>query len=65
VHLNVPAPNRTYLQKFGRKLGIFCLALIAPELVVMLAMRQWMAASLIIREARIELSKCFIFQYDY
>jgi hypothetical protein len=44
LHLNVPGPKESYLKKLSRKTGIMLLAVIAPELIVSWAMRQWILA---------------------
>ncbi|KAJ6477954.1 hypothetical protein DFH09DRAFT_1056463 [Mycena vulgaris] len=44
VHPNVPPPNQSRLALFGRRLGLMLIAVIAPELMVGFAARQFFAA---------------------
>ncbi|PPQ94980.1 hypothetical protein CVT25_005380, partial [Psilocybe cyanescens] len=45
VHQNIPAPNESAIRVFGRRLAIMFYLLITPELVIMWAARQSLAAS--------------------
>ncbi|KAJ7704555.1 hypothetical protein B0H17DRAFT_921158, partial [Mycena rosella] len=44
VHPNVPRPNQTFLSLLWRRLGMMLVAVIAPELMVCFAARQFMTA---------------------
>ena len=44
LHLNIPAINEGWFMITLRKAGIMILAVIAPEIVVVWAMRQWLVA---------------------
>ncbi|KIK51383.1 hypothetical protein GYMLUDRAFT_394703 [Collybiopsis luxurians FD-317 M1] len=44
VHPNVPAPDEGSKKVFRRKIGLMIMALIAPEMLVLWAARQWFAA---------------------
>ncbi|KAF7343041.1 hypothetical protein MVEN_01734400 [Mycena venus] len=44
VHRNVPPPNQTWLSSLGWKLGMMLVAVIAPELMVGFATRQFFVA---------------------
>lgn len=44
VHPNVPAPGQGWLKPTLRRLGMMLVAIIAPELVVFFAARQWAVA---------------------
>ncbi|KIK52157.1 hypothetical protein GYMLUDRAFT_265520 [Collybiopsis luxurians FD-317 M1] len=44
VHPNVPGPDEGSWKIFQRKIGLMLIALIAPELLVLWAARQWFAA---------------------
>ncbi|KIK51380.1 hypothetical protein GYMLUDRAFT_252080 [Collybiopsis luxurians FD-317 M1] len=44
VHPNVPGPDEGFWKILRRKIGLMMIALIAPELVVLWAARQWFAA---------------------
>jgi hypothetical protein len=44
VHPNVPAPNQSRLALFWRRLRMMLIAVIAPELMVGFAARQFFAA---------------------
>ncbi|KAJ6477964.1 hypothetical protein DFH09DRAFT_1379330 [Mycena vulgaris] len=44
VHPNVPPPNQSRLALFGRRLGLMLVAVIAPELMVGFAARQFFTA---------------------
>ncbi|KAF5371552.1 hypothetical protein D9757_010364 [Collybiopsis confluens] len=50
VHPNVPGPNEGFARRLWTKMTLMMVALIAPELLVMWAVRQWYAAR--------ELTKC-------
>jgi len=44
IHPNIPSPKDSPLRILWRRLGIMIMALIAPELIVTWAMRQWFSA---------------------
>ncbi|KAG2143003.1 hypothetical protein DEU56DRAFT_884522 [Suillus clintonianus] len=44
IHPNIPSPKDSLFRILWRRLGIMIMALIAPELIVVWAMRQWMGA---------------------
>jgi hypothetical protein len=44
VHPNVPAPNQSRLALFWRRLKMMLIAVIAPEIMVGFAARQFLAA---------------------
>ncbi|KAG2149309.1 hypothetical protein DEU56DRAFT_59263 [Suillus clintonianus] len=44
VHPNIPSPKDSLFRILWRRLGIMIMALIAPELIVTWAMRQWISA---------------------
>ncbi|KAG2069405.1 hypothetical protein BDR04DRAFT_1078194 [Suillus decipiens] len=44
IHPNIPSPKDSFLLILRRRLGIMIMALIAPELIVTWAMRQWLSA---------------------
>ena len=44
LHLNIPGPDDGWLRIAFRKVGIMLLAVIAPEIVVAWAVRQWLVA---------------------
>ncbi|KAJ7917637.1 hypothetical protein B0H13DRAFT_1994467 [Mycena leptocephala] len=44
VHPNIPPPNQTWLSLFGRRLRLMLFAMIAPELIVGFAARQFLVA---------------------
>ncbi|KAG2035783.1 hypothetical protein BDR03DRAFT_922474 [Suillus americanus] len=44
IHPNIPSPRDSPLRILLRRLGIMIMALIAPELIVTWAMRQWISA---------------------
>ncbi|KIK53940.1 hypothetical protein GYMLUDRAFT_178298 [Collybiopsis luxurians FD-317 M1] len=44
VHPNVPGPDDSSWKVFRRKIGLMIIALIAPEMLVLWAARQWFAA---------------------
>ncbi|KAJ7918655.1 hypothetical protein B0H13DRAFT_1869242 [Mycena leptocephala] len=50
VHPNVPPPNQTWLSLLGRRLRLMLVAVIAPELMVGFAARQFFAARWFSRE---------------
>src|ERR1700761_6080941 len=43
-HPNIPGLDETWLQSRARRIKVFVIALLAPEVVVMCAMRQFLAA---------------------
>ena len=50
VHPNIPGRDESFMLIALRRAGIMVLALVAPELVVAWAMRQWVVASRLARE---------------
>ncbi|KAG2141853.1 hypothetical protein DEU56DRAFT_885077 [Suillus clintonianus] len=44
IHPNIPSPKDSLFRILWRRLGTMIMALIAPELIVVWAMRQWMGA---------------------
>jgi hypothetical protein len=44
LHLNIPSQDERWLKLASRRLGIMIMALVAPELVISWAMRQWFVA---------------------
>jgi len=44
LHMNIPGRNTKWYMIALRKAGVMLLALIAPEIVIMWAMRQWLVA---------------------
>ncbi|KAJ7910780.1 hypothetical protein B0H13DRAFT_596172 [Mycena leptocephala] len=50
VHPNVPAPNQSRLMLYWRRLKMMLIAVIAPELMVGFAARQFVAARILSRE---------------
>jgi hypothetical protein len=47
LHPNIPGPSETWLKITLRQFGLMILALIAPELIVVWAMRQWISSRII------------------
>ncbi|PPQ82199.1 hypothetical protein CVT25_008061, partial [Psilocybe cyanescens] len=45
IHQNIPSPHDSAIRVFGRRLAIMFYMLIAPELIVVWAARQYLAAS--------------------
>ena len=52
LHLNIPGLKETWYTIALRKAGVMLLAIIAPEIVVMWAMRQWLVAHRIAKKCR-------------
>ncbi|KAF8154285.1 hypothetical protein B0H34DRAFT_721266 [Crassisporium funariophilum] len=52
IHPNLPAPSDGKLTLFARRLGVTAFALVAPEVLFVLAARQWFAASEIAKKHR-------------
>ncbi|TDL14490.1 hypothetical protein BD410DRAFT_845987 [Rickenella mellea] len=52
IHPNIPAPYESSFEIGLRRLGVVIMALIAPELVIMWAMRQWIVARRLAKEQR-------------
>ncbi|KAG2360335.1 hypothetical protein BDR07DRAFT_163874 [Suillus spraguei] len=50
VHPNIPSPEDSPLLILRRRLGMMIMALIAPELIVTWAMRQWISARHVTRQ---------------
>ncbi|KAG1778930.1 hypothetical protein EV702DRAFT_145017 [Suillus placidus] len=50
IHPNIPSPKDSPLRILRRQLGIMIMALIAPELIVTWAMRQWISARRVTRQ---------------
>ncbi|KAG2353826.1 hypothetical protein BDR07DRAFT_1431835 [Suillus spraguei] len=50
IHTNIPSPQDSTLRILRRHLGIMIMALIAPELIVTWAMRQWFSARRVTRQ---------------
>ncbi|KAG1809654.1 uncharacterized protein BJ212DRAFT_1302492 [Suillus subaureus] len=50
IHPNIPSPKDSPLLILWRRLGIMLMALIAPELIVTWAMRQWFSARQVTRQ---------------
>ncbi|KAG2360336.1 hypothetical protein BDR07DRAFT_1610879 [Suillus spraguei] len=50
VHPNIPSPEDSPLLILWRRLGMMIMALIAPELIVAWAMRQWISAHRVTRQ---------------
>ncbi|KAG2040506.1 hypothetical protein BDR03DRAFT_948960 [Suillus americanus] len=50
IHPNIPSPKDSPLLILWRRLGIMIMALIAPELIVTWAMRQWFSAREVTRQ---------------
>ncbi|KAG2104336.1 uncharacterized protein F5147DRAFT_579944 [Suillus discolor] len=50
IHPNIPSPKDSPNRILLRRLGIMIMALIAPELIVTWAMRQWLSARLVTRQ---------------
>ncbi|KAG1836388.1 hypothetical protein DFJ58DRAFT_171837 [Suillus subalutaceus] len=50
IHPNIPSPKDSPLLILRRRLGIMIMALIAPELIVTWAMRQWISACRVTRQ---------------
>ncbi|KAG1836019.1 hypothetical protein DFJ58DRAFT_619355, partial [Suillus subalutaceus] len=44
IHANIPSPKDSPHGIIRRQLGVMIMALIAPELIVTWAMRQWLSA---------------------
>ena len=44
IHPNIPDPAEGWIKVTSRRVGIMIMALIAPELVIMWAIRQWINA---------------------
>ncbi|KAG1809713.1 uncharacterized protein BJ212DRAFT_599553 [Suillus subaureus] len=49
IHINIPSPKDSPYRILRRRLGIMIMALIAPELMVTWAMRQWFSACYVTR----------------
>ncbi|TDL13387.1 hypothetical protein BD410DRAFT_735465, partial [Rickenella mellea] len=54
IHPNIPAPHESSFEIGLRHFGIFVMALIAPELVIMWAMRQWVVSRRLAKEHHAE-----------
>ncbi|KAF8154286.1 hypothetical protein B0H34DRAFT_753958 [Crassisporium funariophilum] len=52
IHPNLPAPSDGKLKLFTRRLGATALALLTPEILLLLAARQWFAAAEIAKKHR-------------
>ncbi|KIK54381.1 hypothetical protein GYMLUDRAFT_48747 [Collybiopsis luxurians FD-317 M1] len=52
VHPNIPAPDEGSWRIQGRKIGLMIVALIAPELLVLWAARQWFSARELAKQYR-------------
>lgn len=52
IHPNVPAPNDTKFAMFWRRVKVVLIALVAPEFIVMWAIRQWIVARELSRAVR-------------
>ncbi|KAG2069344.1 hypothetical protein BDR04DRAFT_1232257 [Suillus decipiens] len=52
IHPNIPSPKDSPLRILWRRLGIMTMALIAPELIVTWAMRQWFSARRVTKECK-------------
>lgn len=50
IHPNIPSPKDSPNHILRRRLGIMIMALIAPELIVTWAMRQWLSARHVTRQ---------------
>ncbi|KAG2367143.1 hypothetical protein BDR07DRAFT_1327165 [Suillus spraguei] len=50
IHPNIPSPKDNALHILRRRIGIMIMALIAPELIVTWAMRQWLSACQVTRQ---------------
>ncbi|KAG2064494.1 hypothetical protein BDR04DRAFT_1162504 [Suillus decipiens] len=50
IHPNIPSPKDSPFRILRRRLGIMIMALIAPELIVTWAMRQWLSARQVTRQ---------------
>ncbi|KAG2066521.1 hypothetical protein BDR04DRAFT_1160194 [Suillus decipiens] len=50
IHPNIPNPKDGALHILQRRLGIMIMALIAPELIITWAMRQWLSACKVTRQ---------------
>ncbi|KAF5347159.1 hypothetical protein D9758_011042 [Tetrapyrgos nigripes] len=50
IHPNIPPLSEGHIKRFFRRVGITALALIAPELIVIWALRQWKSSRQIARE---------------
>ncbi|KAG1719883.1 hypothetical protein EDB19DRAFT_1860552 [Suillus lakei] len=50
IHPNIPSPKDNSVRILWRRLGIMVMALIAPELIVTWAMRQWISAHHVTRQ---------------
>ncbi|TDL15014.1 hypothetical protein BD410DRAFT_685404, partial [Rickenella mellea] len=50
IHPNVPAPYESTFEIGLRRFGIVIMALIAPELVIIWAMRQWLVSRRLARK---------------
>ncbi|KAJ7620321.1 hypothetical protein FB45DRAFT_839551 [Roridomyces roridus] len=61
VHPNVPAPNQSALTLFLRRLKLMLIALIAPEIVVGFAARQFLAAQKLSKEFGLSKTHAFFF----
>ncbi|KAJ7910785.1 hypothetical protein B0H13DRAFT_1876383 [Mycena leptocephala] len=62
VHPNVPAPNQSRLALFWRRLKMMLIAVIAPELMVGFAARQFFAARLLSKEFGFSRTHGFFFR---
>jgi hypothetical protein len=50
IHANIPAPDEGFIRvNIARRLKIVLVALIAPELIILWAMRQWFVARFLAR----------------
>jgi len=50
IHPNIPSPHDSPYYIIRRRLGVIIMALIAPELIVTWAMRQWISARCVTRQ---------------
>ncbi|KAJ7331324.1 hypothetical protein DFH08DRAFT_881379 [Mycena albidolilacea] len=61
VHPNVPPPDQSWLALLWRKLKMMLLAIIAPEIMVSFAVRQFLGAQMLSKEFRFSRTHGFLF----
>ncbi|KAF7369979.1 hypothetical protein MSAN_00627800 [Mycena sanguinolenta] len=61
VHPNVPPPDQNHLQLFWRRLKMMLIAMIAPEVMVGFAARQFLGSQWLVKEYKFSSTQAFYF----
>ncbi|CAK5284125.1 unnamed protein product [Mycena citricolor] len=61
VHPNVPPPNKGWFWYLGRRLKLMCIAVVAPELMVGFALRQFLYSQAFARKYSVSLTHGFFY----